>query len=65
MNDLDAVIKHLQDTHAQLVFAGAADTLAPVASHHYLIAVALMQQALQNMQLADLAQTRALATGRV
>jgi len=64
MNDLDDVIKHLQDTHTRLVFADAADTLAPVALQHYLIAVALIQQALQNMHLADLAQTRELAQGR-
>jgi len=64
MNDLDDVIKHLQDTYAQLIFADAADALAPVASHHYLIAVTLIQQALQNMHLADLAQARELAQGR-
>jgi len=64
MDDIAAVVKHMQDTHAQLVFANAADALAPVASHHYLIAVALVQQALQHMQLADLDQTRELARGR-
>ena len=64
MNDLDEVIKFVRDIHAQLVFADAADALAPVASHHYVIAVSLIQQALQHMQLADLAQTRELARGR-
>ena len=64
MNALDDVIKHLRDIHAQLLFADAADALAPVASHHYVIAVSLVQQALQHMQLADLDQTRELARGR-
>ena len=64
MNELDDVIKHLRDTHAQLLFADAADALAPAASHHYVIAVSLIQQALQHMQLADLAHTRELALGR-
>ena len=64
MKDLDEVIKVVRDIHAQLVFADAADALAPVASHHYVIAVSLIQQALQHMQLADLDQTRELARGR-
>ena len=64
MNDLDEVIKVVRDIHAQLVFADAADALAPVAAHHYVLAVSLIQQALQHMQLADLDQTRELAKGR-
>ena len=64
MHDLADVIKHLRDIHAQLLFADAADALAPVASHHYLIAVSLIQQALQHAELADLDQTRELARGR-
>jgi hypothetical protein len=64
VNDLADVIKHLRDTHAQMCFTDAADALAPVASHHYLIAVSLIQQALQHTRLADLAQTRELASGR-
>ena len=64
MNDLTDVIKQLRELHAELVFGDVADTLTPVASHHYLIAVSLVEQSLQHMQLADLEQTRELAKGR-
>ena len=64
MNELDDVIKHLRDIHAQLLFADAADDLCAEATHHYVIAVSLIQQSLQHMQLADLDQTRELARGR-
>ena len=62
MND---VIKQLRDMHATLLFADVTDALTPVASHQYLIAVSLIEQSIQHMQLADLEQTRELARGRV
>ena len=64
MNDLTDVIKQLRDMHATLLFADVTDTLAPVSSHQYLIAVSLLEQSIQHMHLADLEQTRELAKGR-
>ena len=64
MEDLAEAIKLVRDIHAQLIFADAADDLCTEATHHYLIAVSMVQQALQTMQLADLAQTRELASKR-
>jgi hypothetical protein len=64
MKDLTDVIKLLRDAHASLLFSDVADALTPVAAHHYLIAVALIDQSLQHLHLADLEQTRELAKGR-
>ena len=61
MNNFTDVIKQLRDMHATLLFADVADALTPIASHRYLIAVSLIEQSIQHMQLADLEQTRELA----
>lgn len=61
---MEDIIKLVRDAHAQACFADCADDLCPESSHQYAIAVALLQQALQTFQLADLAQTRELAKGR-
>ena len=61
---MDDIIKLVGDAHAKACFADCADDLCTEATHHYLIAVLLLQQAFQTLQLADLAQTRELAKGR-
>jgi hypothetical protein len=61
---VEDIIKLVRDAHAQACFADCADDLCPESSHQYTIAVSLLQQSLQHMQLADLAQTRELAKGR-
>ena len=61
---MEYIINLVRDAHAQACFADCADDLCLESSHHYVIAVSLLQQSLQHMQLADLAQTRELAKGR-
>jgi hypothetical protein len=61
---MEDIIKLVRDVHAQACFADCADDLCLESSHQYAIAVSLLQQAFQTLQLADLAQTRELAKGR-
>ena len=61
---MDNIIKLVRDIHAQACFDACADDLCQESSHQYAIAVSLLQQALQMLQLADLAQTREFAKGR-
>jgi len=61
---VEDIIKLVRDVHAQVICADCADDLCSESSIQYAIAVSLLQQSLQHMQLADLAQTRELAKGR-